>query len=201
MWRGVDPVWLTAVTGLGWLWGSFLNQVVDRTPRRRHGASACNGAENEASAAASPEPAAANAGAGAAARAEADTGEEGTRNAGRPLGLLHPARSVCLGCGRVIPWYENIPIFTYLALKGRCRACGVPFGRRTLVMEVATPLAFAALYLGLIGFGRGPLVLAWALAAAGWALTATALLWERRRPGFLFMAIGAAMCAAAAAFF
>lgn len=37
--------------------------------------------------------------------------------------LLHPPSS-CRGCGREIGWRDNIPILSYLLLRGRCRSCG-----------------------------------------------------------------------------
>ena len=39
---------------------------------------------------------------------------------------LSPARprSSCTTCGHMLAWYENIPIASYLVLRGRCRGCG-----------------------------------------------------------------------------
>jgi leader peptidase (prepilin peptidase)/N-methyltransferase len=35
-----------------------------------------------------------------------------------------PPRSECPGCHRILPWRDNIPVVSYLLLRGRCRACG-----------------------------------------------------------------------------
>jgi leader peptidase (prepilin peptidase)/N-methyltransferase len=52
-------------------------------------------------------------------------------------------RSRCLHCGRTLPWWENIPILSWLALRGRCRGCGARIGSRYLVVEAATGALFA----------------------------------------------------------
>ncbi len=44
-------------------------------------------------------------------------------------------RSRCMRCGSKVPWYDNIPIWSYLYLKGRCRACGSPFGVVHVLIE------------------------------------------------------------------
>nr|NIT63750.1 prepilin peptidase [Gammaproteobacteria bacterium]NIV20692.1 prepilin peptidase [Gammaproteobacteria bacterium]NIY32330.1 prepilin peptidase [Gammaproteobacteria bacterium] len=36
--------------------------------------------------------------------------------------ILRP-RSACPRCGYELSWYENIPVFSYLVLRGRCRSC------------------------------------------------------------------------------
>ena len=46
--------------------------------------------------------------------------------------------SHCPACGAPIPPWHNIPIVSYLALRGRCRACGVRISPRYLIVEVAT---------------------------------------------------------------
>lgn len=37
--------------------------------------------------------------------------------------LTDPRRSTCPECGHTVRWYENIPIFSYLILRGRCSSC------------------------------------------------------------------------------
>jgi leader peptidase (prepilin peptidase)/N-methyltransferase len=54
-------------------------------------------------------------------------------------------RSRCPDCGHPIPWYENIPILSYLALGGRCRACRQPISPRYAAVELLTGLVFAGL--------------------------------------------------------
>jgi len=60
--------------------------------------------------------------------------------------LVHP-RSRCPSCGRQIAEYDNIPIVSWLALRGRCRHCGEPISPRYPVVELLTALAFAAVVL------------------------------------------------------
>jgi leader peptidase (prepilin peptidase)/N-methyltransferase len=65
-----------------------------------------------------------------------------------PVGgsLLAPP-SRCDGCGRHLSFYENVPIIAYLALKGRCRTCGVRIPLRVLIVEALTGLLFLIAFL------------------------------------------------------
>jgi leader peptidase (prepilin peptidase)/N-methyltransferase len=60
--------------------------------------------------------------------------------------LVHP-RSRCPGCGKQIASYDNVPILSWLALRGRCRHCGEPISPRYPVVELLTALVFAAVVL------------------------------------------------------
>jgi len=60
--------------------------------------------------------------------------------------LVHP-RSRCPACGRQIAGYDNVPILSWLALRGRCRHCGEPISPRYPVVELLTALAFVAVVL------------------------------------------------------
>ena len=51
--------------------------------------------------------------------------------------------SSCSGCGHRISWYENVPLFSYIFLRGKCSACSAPFGVRYPVVELSTGLLFA----------------------------------------------------------
>ena len=62
----------------------------------------------------------------------------------RDISIATP-RSFCESCERPVPWWANIPIFAYLASRGRCLMCGAPISARHLGGELA--LALAALYL------------------------------------------------------
>jgi leader peptidase (prepilin peptidase)/N-methyltransferase len=53
---------------------------------------------------------------------------------GRRASLVRPA-SHCLACGTAIRAYDNIPLVSYLVLRGRCRACGERFSPRYFVIE------------------------------------------------------------------
>jgi leader peptidase (prepilin peptidase) / N-methyltransferase len=58
------------------------------------------------------------------------------------LSLITP-RSRCSNCGHVIAWYENIPILSYVFLRGKCSVCGTSIGMRYPTIELATGLLFA----------------------------------------------------------
>ena len=50
--------------------------------------------------------------------------------------------SRCRACGRAVRWYDNVPVVSWLVLRGRCRDCGVGFGWRYLAVEMACGLWF-----------------------------------------------------------
>lgn len=52
-------------------------------------------------------------------------------------------RSRCGHCGHGIRWYENIPVLSWLVLRGRCSACRAPIGLRYPLVELATGALFA----------------------------------------------------------
>lgn len=45
--------------------------------------------------------------------------------------------SHCPHCGHGIRWYDNVPVISWLALRGRCRDCAAPIGRRYLLLELS----------------------------------------------------------------
>lgn len=55
-------------------------------------------------------------------------------------------RSQCGACGAGIAWYDNIPIFSYLVLRGRCRRCGAGYSLRYPATEALTALLFTAVF-------------------------------------------------------
>jgi leader peptidase (prepilin peptidase)/N-methyltransferase len=59
-----------------------------------------------------------------------------------PFNLVTP-RSRCQSCGHQIRWYENIPVASYLALKGSCSACKTAISLRYPLVEMATGVLFA----------------------------------------------------------
>ena len=80
-----------------------------------------------------------------------------------PITLSRPA-SRCPSCGHAITWHENIPVLSWLWLRGRCSACRAPISARYPLVELLTAALFAA-----IGwrFGAQPTTLLWCgLAAA-----------------------------------
>src|SRR6516225_10175246 len=59
--------------------------------------------------------------------------------------LLWPG-SRCGNCLQPIRWYDNLPIISYLVLRGRCRTCGASFAPRYLLVELFTGLGFVGLF-------------------------------------------------------
>ena len=63
--------------------------------------------------------------------------------------ILRP-RSSCGSCSTPIAWYDNVPVVSWLLLRGRCRTCGAPIG----LIYPAVELATAGLLAGcLLAFG------------------------------------------------
>ena len=56
-------------------------------------------------------------------------------------------KSHCPHCKYSIPWYLNIPLVTWLALRGRCKNCGAPISLRYFVVELLTGAAFLSCWL------------------------------------------------------
>jgi leader peptidase (prepilin peptidase)/N-methyltransferase len=98
---------------LGLLVGSFLNVVIYRLPKIMERQWALECADMTGTA--SPE--------------------------AEPFNLMVP-RSRCSSCGHMIAWYENIPVLSYLFLKGQCSVCGSKFGLRYPLVELATGALF-----------------------------------------------------------
>ena len=130
---------------LGMLIGSFLNVVIHRLPRmmERQWAAECRQYGQDVGLLSS------------AALPEADN---------EPLSLSKP-RSRCPSCGHAIRWYENIPVLSYLALRGRCAGCGTRISPRYPLVELATGALFyaCALHWG------------WSLTTAAWCGFSAAL--------------------------
>ena len=123
----VSPGIDAALAGvLGLLVGSFLNVVIYRLPKmlERQWAAEC-----------------------------AELAGKPPRRRRAEFNLVVP-RSRCRQCGHVIRWYENIPVLSYLALRGKCSACGTPIGLRYPLVELATGALFFVLRLALGRYAR-----------------------------------------------
>lgn len=59
----------------------------------------------------------------------------------RKLSLVHPG-SACPGCGHAIRPIDNIPVISWLILRGKCRDCGTAISPRYPLVELGTALAF-----------------------------------------------------------
>lgn len=131
---GIEAAVLAGVLGL--LVGSFLNVVIYRFPRmlERQWAADC------AELGGTPKPE-----------------EEQER-----FNLVVP-RSRCPSCGHAIRWYENIPVLSWLVLRGKCSQCKARISARYPVVELVTAAFFA-----ICGwrFGLGLHAAAWAAFAA-----------------------------------
>lgn len=131
----VSPLADAALAGVfGLLVGSFLNVVIHRLPKMLERQWAAECAELNGA---------------AASEAEA-------------LNLMQP-RSRCPKCGHRIRWYENIPVLSYLALRGKCSACGAPIGLRYPAVEIATGALF---FFAVHRWGVTPEAAAWCLFSA-----------------------------------
>jgi len=74
-----------------------------------------------------------------------------------PFNLMTP-RSRCQKCGHQLSWFENIPLLSYLVLRGKCRQCHTPFSLRYPAVELATGILF---FFCAWRFGATPLALVW----------------------------------------
>ena len=84
-----------------------------------------------------------------------------------PLGLsIASPPSHCPSCKHSIPWYLNIPLFTWISLRGHCSNCKAPISPRYFVVELLTGLAFLASWLA-VGRGSPLLALAYCLVISG----------------------------------
>lgn len=83
-----------------------------------------------------------------------------------PYNLVVP-RSACPHCNHAIGAWENIPVFSYLYLRGKCKACGASISPRYPIVEATTALlcAYAAWHFGFGAAAVGALLLIWALVA------------------------------------
>ena len=127
----VSPPIDAAIFGiLGLLIGSFLNVVIYRLPKMLEAEWVANCKE--------------------IAGTEAKFAE--------PYNLMRP-RSMCQNCQRTISWYENIPVVSYVFLRGKCGTCGTPISLRYPVIELITAALFAWIA---ILYGISPSAIAWA---------------------------------------
>ena len=137
---------LVAVAGLlGVCIGSFLNVVIHRLPKmmEREWEMQCAELRGES-------PSTATAG-----------------SAGSATLTLAKPRSRCPACGHQINALENIPIVSYLLLRGKCSGCSAPISLRYPLIEAATGLlsAYIAWHFGPTLQAAGALLLVWALIA------------------------------------
>ncbi|MCW5322087.1 prepilin peptidase [Verminephrobacter aporrectodeae] len=118
----LDAWWGPVLGGvLGLLFGSFLNVVIYRLPKMMERQWA---AERAALAWDTP-----------------NHGEAPPAAAQEVFNLMTP-RSRCPSCGHAVRWYENVPILSYLFLRGRCSACKTRISIRYPLVEAVTGAVF-----------------------------------------------------------
>ena len=83
-----------------------------------------------------------------------------------PITLSKPA-SRCPHCAHKIKWYENIPLISWIVLRGRCSECKAAIGLRYPIVELVTALlsALVIYHFGVNMVGLSALVLVWTLIA------------------------------------
>jgi leader peptidase (prepilin peptidase)/N-methyltransferase len=64
----------------------------------------------------------------------------------RELSVNRPRRSFCPNCKKEIPWSQNLPLVSWLALRGRCANCGRKIAFRYFGVELITALLFLAVW-------------------------------------------------------
>ncbi|WKZ57580.1 MAG: prepilin peptidase [Bdellovibrionota bacterium] len=55
---------------------------------------------------------------------------------GKPVSILFPPRSFCPACRAQLPWFHNVPLFSWLLLRGRCGLCQAPISARYPIVEL-----------------------------------------------------------------
>ena len=135
----LDPWWDAALVGvLGLMVGSLLSVVIYRLPRMMERQWAREHADYARSTA-------------------GDTAPPAELPDAAPFNLAVP-RSRCQSCGHQLRWYENIPVLSYLALRGRCSSCKTSFSARYPAVELLTGALF---FYCAQRWGLGPAGLAW----------------------------------------
>ena len=66
--------------------------------------------------------------------------------AGMEVSIIKPARSLCPSCRQIIPWFNNIPVFSWLALGGKCGNCKAKISARYPFIELLTGLLALSTY-------------------------------------------------------
>ena len=75
----------------------------------------------------------------------------------REISVITP-RSHCPQCGQPIAWYDNIPLFSWVILRARCRHCGGNIASRYVIVECLTGILFVLVWLKYASFGESRLL-------------------------------------------
>ena len=63
----------------------------------------------------------------------------------KSISIVYP-RSFCPKCKKKINWYDNVPIFSYLLLGGKCRRCKKIISQQYLIVELLSIICFVNIY-------------------------------------------------------
>jgi leader peptidase (prepilin peptidase)/N-methyltransferase len=145
-------IWIAAVFVFSLLVGSFLNVVIHRVPIMLERDWRCQCEELLAQPDAKGLPPALAPAASQAAQAKYN---------------LFVPRSACPGCGAMITAAQNIPVISWLLLKGKCAKCGIRISARYPIVELSTAIlsAVVAWKFGVVWYTGAALVLTWTLVA------------------------------------
>lgn len=160
-----SSLFISISTVLGLTVGSFLNVVIHRLPRMMEIGWQQQCADLGFSPM-SPTPEVDGKTAG-------DIGKAGVRTAAttnqnieddKPYNLIVP-RSACPHCNHAISAWENVPILSYLLLRGKCKACSAPISARYPIIEAtsAALCGYAAYHFGFGWATVGAMLFVWAL--------------------------------------
>lgn len=69
------------------------------------------------------------------------------------LSVNKPARSFCPSCKYQIPWYQNLPILSWLLLRGKCANCKGSIAPRYIMVEALTAIIFGIVWVVFSRFG------------------------------------------------
>ena len=150
-----SPFFFIALCGVaGLMVGSFLNVVIHRLPKMMERELHAQCAELNG------------------------TAEGSLQSSGLPADHVNPAqplapynlvvpRSACPHCGHKISAVENIPVVSYLLLRGKCKGCGAPISKRYPVVEAVSGLlsGYVAWHFGFGLAALAALLFVWALVA------------------------------------
>jgi leader peptidase (prepilin peptidase)/N-methyltransferase len=64
----------------------------------------------------------------------------------RDLSVNEPRRSFCPACQKPISWHQNLPLISWVVLRGRCASCGSKIAFRYFAVELLTALLFLAIW-------------------------------------------------------
>lgn len=87
--------------------------------------------------------------------------------------ILRPRRSACPWCGKTLAWYDNIPVLSFIFLKGRCRQCRSAISWRYPIIELAMALLWTGLYAITKQTGFAEMVFLFSLLAFSFMLVVT----------------------------